>query len=331
MIRSLAIALLCLLPLSSLARDVFVDSRSGNDRAKGIEPQGDETMAGPVRTISKALRLASIGDRIVLAEGSGPYYETLSLSGEHLSGITNFPLIIEGSGCILEGAAPVPQDAWERIGTDLFAFQPARLGHAQLFIAGRPAVRRPATSLDFTLPELNDNEWCFAGGRINMRVEPDKIPQNYDLTYSFLPVGITLYQVHDVQIRNLTIQGFQLDGVNAHDTAREVVLRGLTCRGNGRSGISVGGASRVGIDSCLVGDNGEAQLRTEGYSITRVDETQLLGNTAPAFVRDGGRLFIDEEEVFADRAEPMEEAPAEPKADEATPEAVPAEAAPATP
>ncbi len=86
------------------------------------------------------------------------------------------------------------------------------------------------------------------------------------------------------------IQGFQLDGVNAHDGVRETTLSALNCRGNGRSGISVGGASRVRIDACLVGNNGTAQVRTEGFSHTQLIGCDLLDNTAPRIVREGGRV-----------------------------------------
>lgn len=72
-------------------------------------------------------------------------------------------------------------------------------------------------------------------------------------------VGITLYQVLNVEIQDLVVQGYQLDGVNAHDSAFNVKLVGLTCRGNGRSGISIGGALRVELEACLVGNNGEWQ------------------------------------------------------------------------
>jgi len=77
----------------------------------------------------------------------------------------------------------------------------------------------------------------------------------------------------------------------------QVVISGVTSRGNGRSGISVGGASRVTIDQCLIGDNGRAQLRTEGFSRTYVLDSSLLDNTAPAYLIQGGRAWIDGTEV----------------------------------
>ena len=92
-------------------------------------------------------------------------------------------------------------------------------------------------------------------------------------------------------IRDLSIRGYQLDGLNAHDTARRIDLVNVTSVENGRSGFSIGGASRVRLDACTAGGNGVAQVRTEGYS-----QTQIIGGTydeatAPALVSDGGTVL----------------------------------------
>ena len=96
-------------------------------------------------------------------------------------------------------------------------------------------------------------------------------------------------------IRGLVVQGFQLDGVNAHDGAFNLTLTGMVCRGNGRSGISIGGASRVRIEASLVGNNGEAQLRTEGFSHTRLVNCDLIDDNpaAPALVRESGEVVVE--------------------------------------
>jgi hypothetical protein len=130
-------------------------------------------------------------------------------------------------------------------------------------------------------------------GAVYFRPEDGLLPTEYQLEYAFHPVGLTLYEVRHVVVSNLVIQGYQLDGVNAHDNAFDVTLAGLNCRGNGRSGISVGGASRVAIHSCLAGNNGEAQVRTEGYSQTRIVNSDLIDNTAPALVQEGGEVVVE--------------------------------------
>jgi hypothetical protein len=282
------------------ARDIFVNNVAGDDRSAGRIQDGSIANIGPVRTIAKALRLAGPGDHVVLAETGQPYRESVSLAGMRLSGAGDLPLVIVGNGAILDGSLPVPDDAWEHFLGDMFRFRPSRTGHQQLFIGDRPAVRRPASSLDWKVPDLKPLEWCLAGGSIYFCVEQGKLPHDYRLTYAALPTGITLYQVHDVEIGDLTVQGFQLDGINAADGAFDVLLSGVTCRGNGRSGVSVGGSSRVAVKDSVLGDNGLAQLRTEGYSHTTVENTQLLPNTAPAVSREGGELTIDGQPADAD-------------------------------
>ena len=105
-----------------------------------------------------------------------------------------------------------------------------------------------------------------------------------------------IYEVRHVDVSDLVIQGFRRDGVNAHDSAFHTTLLGLTCRGNGRSGVSVGGASRVKVIGCLVGNNGRAQVRTEGFSRTEIVNCDLIdAEHAPATVRQGGQLTIQDD------------------------------------
>jgi hypothetical protein len=248
----------CVLPCPAvLARDIFVSNIAGDDRSSGDVADTSAPGRGPVRTIAKALRLAQPGDHVVLAAMGPPYRESVGISGLRMSGVDgDLPLVIVGNGAVLDGSVPVPDGAWEFYLDDTFRFRPVRLAHQQLFIEDRPAVRRPATSLDFKVPKLEPREWCLTGGYIYFCVEPGKLPQDYRPTYAALPTGITLYKVHDVEIGDLTVQGYQLDGINAVDGAFDVLLSGVTCRGNGRSGLSVGGSSRVFVTGGVLGDNG---------------------------------------------------------------------------
>jgi hypothetical protein len=98
--------------------------------------------------------------------------------------------------------------------------------------------------------------------------------------------------VQHAVVVDLVVQGFQLDGVQAKDVLG-CTLHALTTRGNGRSGIAVTGASRVAIEGCLVGDNGLAQLLTEGHCIAEVSDTQLLPGSAPDVLRRGGEVRME--------------------------------------
>ena len=277
----------------ALAREIYVDNVGGDDGASGEYAEATPERSGPVQTLSKALRIAQRGDRIILKKNDKPYREPIGLSSGRNSGFPSRPFTIVGNGAIIDGTAPVPERLWEHHQGYIYRFQPRRLRHQQLFLDDRPAVRVHAVQSDQAPPQLKPQQWCLFRGYIYFSAEADKRPQDYKLTYSKEQTGITLSHVHYVAIVDLTVQGFSLDGVSAATGARKVDLLRMTCRGNGRSGISVGGASSITIEQCLVGDNGEAQLLTFPFSETRITDSQFLPKSAPAWVDQGGRVFID--------------------------------------
>ena len=283
------------------ARDIHVNNVGGNDRSSGML-QASAGGEGPVRTIDRALHLAQVGDRVLLANTGVPYRETMSLSAAQHCGSPGAPLVIEGNGAILDGSQPVPAARWENIGQGVFRFRPQRLGYQQLFIAGRPAPRVHLPGGQTRLPRLEPRQWCVIEGVIYFRVEPTKTPRDYDLTHAALSVGITLYHVHDVVISNLIVQGFQLDGINAHDGTHNCLLVDVVARGNARSGITVAGNSKLRVNAALIGDNGTVQVRSESLGVLTLVGCEVLDHTAPRAMQDGGRI------IFADLpAEPLAE------------------------
>ncbi len=283
---------LSLTPLGVEARDIFVNNRGGNDRWSGSV----ETIVvdqGPVQSISRALELAQQGDRVVLANTGAPYRETLSLSAAKHCGLPGLPFVIEGNGAILDGSRPIPPTAWEFHRDSTFCVKPPRLGYQQLFLNGRPPKRVPVAPEASEVPKLEPLEWCIFNGRIYFAVEKERTPHDYDLTCAYLPVGITLYHVHDVAISQLKVQGFQIDGINAHDGTRDCILSEVVSRGNGRAGVTVAGCSKLHVYGCVVGDNGTAQVYTEALGAVSIHDSDVLENTAPAFMREGGRIFVD--------------------------------------
>jgi len=296
--RTSAYPIRCLLIVAvrapaAAARDIHVDNVAGDDHFTGAQIKPLESGTGPVRTIGRALEMAHRGDRIILADTGQPYRESISLVGGRHSGYPFAPFTIEGNGAVLDGAAPVPHRAWAHFRNTVFRFRPARLEHQQLFLNGRPVPQVIADRLADRPPKLNPIEWCLYDGHIYFCTEPMKRPEDYSLTYAAKPVGITLYHVDHVEITNLTVQAFQLDGINAYNSARHVSLGRIVARGNGRAGISVGGASLVSVEACLLGNNGRAQLLTHPYGETHLLGCQLLSNTAPGWVDQGGRVWID--------------------------------------
>jgi len=291
-------------------RDIFVNNLSGDDRFTGHQRTTSSDGAGPVRTIEKALRLAQQGDRIEVENTGEPYRESLSLMGRRHSGYPGQPLVLNGHGAVLDGTAPVPPNAWEHFGArrtngstssdgwlSVFRFQPPRVQFQQLFLGGRPAPCVAANPAADAPPKLEPLQWCLHRGYIYYAVERNKPPADYPLTYASRPAGISLLAVQHVVIQDFVIQGYHLDGINALESCRMVHLIRVTCRGNGRSGIAVGGASLVDIEQSRIGDNGYAQLLTRPWSETHLRDTELISNTAPAWVDEGGKVFRDGQEI----------------------------------
>ena len=271
-----------------LAIDLFVDNLAGDDRNNGQSATTGTRGHGPVRTIGKALRLARAGDRIVINPNGGePYRECVTLQGGQHSGFGDIVLEIVGNGAVMDGSLSLAEATWEVVGEDIYATRPPKMSFQELFLGGQPAARVPVAG--DPIPDLKPREWSLHKGRIVFRTDAGRRPESYNPACCGHPVAITLYEVHDLVIRDLAIRGYQLDGVNAHDNVWRCDLMGITSTENGRSGFSIGGASRVRLDGCSASGNGAAQVRTEGYS-----QTQIIGGifdetTAPALVQEGGK------------------------------------------
>ena len=275
----------------AMGRDIFVNNVAGDDHFYGQQAQDPSGLAGPVRTLAKALQMAGGGDVVILVNAGVPYRESISLVGGRHGGTVERPFVIRGSGAVLDGSETMPTDAWKHYKNGVFRFCPPRLGFQQLFLDGRPAARVAVAAKD--LPDLKPREWCSFGGQIYFCVEPNKLPSDYKPSYAGRQTGITLFHVEHVIIADLTVQGFQVDGINLFNSARDVTLANVTCRENGRNGITVGGASMAKIGDSLADDNGVAQLLTLSCSETHVIHTRLVSNTAPGLVHLGGLAYID--------------------------------------
>jgi hypothetical protein len=276
-------------------RDIFVSNGGGNDRHDGRAMTETVSGGGAVRTISKALRLAKAGDRIVLENTGEPYREALSLMGGRHSGAVTGPLVIDGRGAVLDGTTPIPADAWQHFSGDVFAYRPARLGYQQLFLDGKAAVRHPTNKEALQPPPLAPREWCLWRGQILFRVDEGSLPDAYVPSCCGLQTGITLYYVHNVLIRDLVVQGFAVDGVAIHDVVRDTRLERVVSRDNGMSGVSARGASWAELDNCMLVGNGLSQLRIENFARCWVYRGERSPETAPAVQLLGGQLFESRE------------------------------------
>lgn len=303
---------------SVFGREIYVDNMRGNDAFLGFTQRaGSEN--GPVRTISRAIALASRGDTIILANNPEPYRESVLISGEKVSGIPGYPLRIHGNGATLDGAVEVSPNYWKSLGRNgIFFYRPEFTAHQNLFYRGKP-IKRLDTSNISSLEELLKLDWqpmTWALYRGHVYFKPKDagmisaserfLPYDgsqaakkraYSLTAPGLRHGISLFHVHNIEIRDLTVQGFQEDGIVASDAASQIQLENITCRGNARCGIAVGTGCSLWLKNCVLGNNQKAQLLTEEASLVSLFATDLISYPAPGWVDQGGTVFRDKKRI----------------------------------
>jgi hypothetical protein len=258
----------------AVARDLYVNNDSGSDSHSGIS-------------------VAKKGDSIHIANTGVPYQESVSIQNSRNSGLVGKSFRIIGNGATLDGRKKISYDQWTAVGNQIFEFKPPRTSFFILYIDNRPATQIDVPAGASKLPQLEELQWCLFKRKVYFKPANRRLPDAFDVSYTHAQVGITLIDCQHIVIENLIIQGFQLDGINVHDNVFDAQLLEITSRGNGRSGISVGGASRVQIEACLLGNNGAAQLRTEGHSVTTLKNSDLIdtNSQAPAVVSDGGKII----------------------------------------
>lgn len=285
--------LLFYLAVTCEAADIHVNNIGGDDLHDGLAPQSNTLEHGPVRSIQRALEIAHKGDRIIVANTGEPYRESVTIQGGRNSGLFRRPFTILGNGAVLDGSVAIHRDVWKPVVVDVYRFTPERK-NILIYLNGRPA-KRIASDDSGKRPALAPLEWCLFDGDVFFRCEDNRLPEDYELSQTGRGVGITIYEARNVIVDNLVVQGFRLDGINAHDGALNVELAGLICQGNGRSGISIGGASRLILTACLVGNNGRAQVRTEGHCRARLINCDLIDEDplAPGLVKEGGEVKIE--------------------------------------
>ncbi|MEZ6089331.1 MAG: hypothetical protein R3C05_15125 [Pirellulaceae bacterium] len=270
-------------------RELVVDNVAGSDYQNDRGLVAGPATFGPYRTIMRALLVAQPGDSIILTKTDVPYRECISLNGRQHSGTSLYPFQIIGNGAVLDGTTVPRRDGWEVVRDDLYRYLPPRPGYGQLFVGGN-TMPRFIGEFD-NLSAMSQGEWAHLDGLIYFRPPVGKSPLDLPLEITSEAVGITLYDVEHVVISDLTVRGYRLDGINAHDKANEVQLIGIAARQNGRSGFCVAGSSSVTIGASLSELNGMAQLLSEGESHTILANVDLADRTAPPIVDHGGKIM----------------------------------------
>lgn len=276
---------------TSDARDLVVDNVRGNDSQNDRGLVAQEASYGPYRTISRALIAARPGDRIVLTDTGIPYRECISLVGPMHSGTPLLPFEIVGNGATLDGSVVPEMQQWEPLGDGLWGLRQNIAGFGLLF-SNDGLLGAAAAPMDGNLETLPSNSWTRVASRLVVRLPSDQSPWDREVGATLHPTGLTLYDVQNVIVKDLVVRGYRLDGINAHDRCSDIKLLNISARENGRSGITVAGASRVEIGATLSELNGASQLRVEGRGIAYLGNVDLAEESERGILTaDAGRVI----------------------------------------
>ncbi|MDR1491930.1 MAG: hypothetical protein LBT05_04320 [Planctomycetaceae bacterium] len=259
------------------AKDIYVNNLIGDDNNLGQLADLTGGIAGPLKTIGRAIALSGQGDRIILASTPIPYKETICLFGKKQSGDEFTPFVIEGNGAILDGGEVLPIESWSYSGNNVFRFQPSNLTHFQLFENGLPLKRIAISPESKTPPALQPMEWCVCNGFVYVCLENFKRPQDYRFSYSERTTGITVMQANNVRVNDLIVQGFQVDGISIVNNTKNIALNNVIVRGNGRNGLTIGSSSSVVVSHALFGDNNAAQIDVAKDSLLLLFLSEIKG------------------------------------------------------
>lgn len=260
---------------AAFAQTIYVNNRVGNDRSDGASPERIDPKTGPVATICRALELVGTGGTISLAKTDIPYHEAVRIDGVCHRGFEHYPLTIEGNGAIVDGSIAVAPEGWRRVGENTWKLTPQKKGHFLLLLDGKVLPEHSLSTSMQALPEIPVGHWTTWRGSIYFQAKPrDYVPQ-LAFRIAYEDVGLTLYQVNNVAVRNLTFQHFRLDGVSAPDRAKSVLLDNVTCAANARAGLAVGGTSDLVVHKCTLTDNRRESLLISGNGRANVEDSNL--------------------------------------------------------
>jgi hypothetical protein len=275
--------------------DLYVDNRDGDNIFDGRSEHQVEQFSGPVKTIRRALEKVRLGDAIHIANYGTPYYESLEIVGARFQG----GFRIEGNGAVVSGVKVVPFAAWKPLGDGVWKFTPRRKAFYQLVSGDRAVPEFTRAAGATTLPAIPAGQWAGWRGSIYYHVLPAQpgAPDDAPLAFAAEEVGITLLDVDDVVIHNLELRHFRLDGINAHDRCRNIILDQVKLIENGRAGLAVGGTSLVGIKDSEVSGNRVAQVLNTEFAQTEIVSTKITSTAGIPIRKTGGHVLVEGEEV----------------------------------
>ncbi len=277
------------------AAEWYVDNLRGDDAFNGSSRDPLSGENGPLRTIRRALSRAGSGDTIHLANSDQPYYESLQLFGPKHSGVANQAFVIHGHGAVISGERRIPANQWRDVGGGLWQLMPFRKGYYELLFDGTPVPEHPGPKDSASVGKLPEGTWRAWHGSIYYQARNEQWQTPFDLTFSIAAddVGISLLDVRNVVIQQLTVRHFRVDGVNAHDRAVGVILDDVTLLENGRAGLAVGGSSLVGLKDSTCRGNRLFQLLNSERAQTELLHSTLGAAPGIPLRVEGGHVLID--------------------------------------
>ncbi len=273
--------LLTVLSSPAEARIIYVDNLNGSDSYDGTALDIETKLTGPLQTIRRALKVAVRGDTITLRNTGEPYAEVLNLVGANHSGYETEPFTIYGNGATLSGVASLPSEGWQRQTDGLWRLSLTRKGSYRFFHDGQPIAEQVFAKRDWSPAELPLDHWTSHRGAVLFRFNDRRTPITESWSYAAAELGISLVDVRNVRIVDLQIVGFRVDGLNADNNCRNIVLDNVTLHHNGRAGLAVGGTSQVSVVNSRIADNGRHSvliterggLQLEGCDLGGVEPT----------------------------------------------------------
>lgn len=258
-LMAIVCALACLQCHIASAREIFVDNLIGSDNFDGLLNRPVDSGSGPVRTLHRAMQIARFGDVVTLTRTGTVYFDSLALTGIRNSGTPQYPFKINGNGATLSGQRLVNPQGWRKAGPDLWKLTLTRKGFYRLLRDGQPLPETRHEGIN-PLASLAEGSWTAWEGSIYFHADGEP-PATETFSYSADQTGLSLYQVSNVYITDLTLRDFRFDGIHAQNMCEGVTLKNVNCTNNGRAGLAVSGSSHVEIDGGNLADNGRFQVR----------------------------------------------------------------------
>ena len=232
---AVAIAMACP-PVSAADWYVHADSSVGDNA-------NDGSRDAPVATLQRAVTLATAGDTIHLLPEGALFRQTVVLN------TGDDQLTIEGNGCTLSGADPIPAEGWQPAGEGLWK---RRIGIPRwdrhlLIVDGRAESmgRTPSTPKTDPFPDadqLQPGQFRFdyidgdeKEGWLTVRADPGR----HALEWGTRSNGLaTSGKLRGGTVRNLNARHCLNDGFNIHGDARELVFEKISGYDNYDEGFS---------------------------------------------------------------------------------------------